>query len=96
MQKEIAALHELVGSTDKHLKKAQTSLKLVEEDLDQLDEKFMEGQAIVENLDDVSRKNNICLRGFREAIEGANLHTSLKDLFLECLKTESDVAVSIE
>lgn len=55
MQKGTAALHEIVGGTDKQLK----------EELDQFDEVL---QSIMENTDNLSRKNNVRRRGLRRII----------------------------
>lgn len=55
-------------------------MSLLEEDFDQLYEEFEELQVIVDNIDNIPRKNNIKLCDLKEEAEGDNLKA-----YLECL-----------
>lgn len=78
----------------KQLKKVQKSLMVLEEDLDQFDEEFLELQSIMETNDNLSHKN-VQLQRLKEGAEGDNLVTYLENLFSACLGVDSDIEVKI-
>lgn len=77
--------HVAIATTSKEL---DTDIGVINEDLDVLEN-------IVENLDNAQRKNNIKIRGLREATEGNYLVGYLTSLYINWVKIACVIVISI-
>lgn len=58
---------------------------------DHLDTDFEELQSVAKNTDNISKKNNIQLKGLKEGIKGGGLLQYLEELFMGCLGAAEDI-----
>lgn len=79
LQSEMVTLREDIAVTDENaLKKG---FQYTEEAFADANRELEEMQACAENTDNFLRKNNLCLRGLQEYLEGNDLHAYLQQLF---------------
>lgn len=75
--------------------KLEHTFKLIEKDVAHLSEDVDEIQSVVENAENLARKNDIHLRGLKEQVEGEDLSAYLKDLFWGCVGSKSNVEIKL-
>lgn len=68
------------------------STSLIEEDVAHLSEDFHEVQVVVEDAENLAKKNNIRLRGL---VEGEDLSDFLQNLFMACLGSKSYLEIKL-
>lgn len=75
--------------------KLEHAFILIEEDLAYLGEDF-DVQKVVENSENLAKKNNVKLRALKEHKEGDSLCQFLQDFFTSCAGADNDLEIIID
>lgn len=89
LSQKIAIVNAQVIQVDTKTHKLDTAARMLEEDLNQVQVDTRELYNIVEVEDNKLCKNNLCLRGLKEGIEGDNLKTYIEALLISCMGSET-------
>lgn len=96
LQKDVATLQQELSSVDKSNKTLKNGLQMMEVDFTDLNRDFDITQSCIENLDNLSRKNNLRLRGLKESAEGHDLKSFTEQQLVDLDNSNAATGISVE